>query len=320
MPSYSVAEPWTDVLIQDEPLGYNPARGKRISFTLYYRQRAAIDEVPNTVFGVGQNWSCSFRAFITPGVNAGEFLLHRGGGGYLLYVTNAPNFEDGSVLTTNAGPTYQITFRRGDVWTFGQAFPSASPTYWFLTSQADPAGNTVTYSYSTDGSSFIKLSTVQDPNSGTTTLTYGSISLPLQITAVTDPYLRSCTLQYDLTSGQLTNITDEIGIQSSFIYDSALNRSTWITNMATPYGNTGAASMRTPTFFTTHRTWWIVTPSSRCPTQGTSFISIGRIAAASPYPPPIHPNRPTSRSPTPWTTSIRKTATAFTGAPFSMTT
>ncbi len=61
MPVWWVSEPCINLRLEDEPLGYQPPRGPRVAFQLSYRQRGALGEDPS-VFGVGTNWSCSFRA------------------------------------------------------------------------------------------------------------------------------------------------------------------------------------------------------------------------------------------------------------------
>src|SRR5207248_6460981 len=63
MPTWWVSEPYINLRMEDEPLGYQPAHGARVAFRLSYRQRGAVLEDP-AVFGVGINWSCSFRAYV----------------------------------------------------------------------------------------------------------------------------------------------------------------------------------------------------------------------------------------------------------------
>src|SRR5579864_431914 len=63
MARYWVSEPYMNLRLEDEPLGYEASRGHRVAFHLSYRQRCPAPESSST-FGVGNNWSCSFRSYI----------------------------------------------------------------------------------------------------------------------------------------------------------------------------------------------------------------------------------------------------------------
>jgi hypothetical protein len=63
MAYYHVSQPYINLKIEDTPIRWVAARGKAVMFHLSYRQRGAIIEDP-AIFGVGTNWSCSFRAFL----------------------------------------------------------------------------------------------------------------------------------------------------------------------------------------------------------------------------------------------------------------
>jgi RHS repeat-associated protein len=255
MARWWVSEPYINVHLEDSPLAWTPERGPSVSFDLSYRQRGSVEDLDNqstTVFGVGPNWSCSFRAFLLDTGDGTTFALHRGGAGVLLYTVGAPGYDDGGVLSTpDGGATYQILFRDGAVWTFGKAFGSGQ---WFLTSQADPAGNTLTFTYSTDPS-VVQLTAVTDADGHSAQILYENTSFPLQITKVIDPYNRTAVLQYDSTpgSGVLTNISDVMQLPSRLAYDTS--GSNWITSMATPYGTTtftyGGVDAHHASFYTT---------------------------------------------------------------------
>lgn len=104
MPVWFVSEPYINIRLEDEPFGYQPARGPRVAFNLSYRQRGAILEDPK-IFGLGPNWSCSFRSFLvdlttnTPGL----LRLHRGGAGWIDYTNTDAQYADGSILSGSAG-------------------------------------------------------------------------------------------------------------------------------------------------------------------------------------------------------------------------
>jgi RHS repeat-associated protein len=148
MPQWWISTPFINMRLEDEPLGYDPAIGPRISFGLSYRQRGSVPEDPN-VFGVGTNWSCTFRSFVVhlPGTPAKQMELHRGGAGWIDYVIGAPNSMDGSVLTSVAGG-WQIEYADGSIDRFDSAFIDSSGTIsYHASSHADSAGNATTFTY-----------------------------------------------------------------------------------------------------------------------------------------------------------------------------
>jgi RHS repeat-associated protein len=233
MPTYWVSEPYVNLRMEDEPLGYSGARGPRVSFHLSYRQRGAVVE-DASVFGLGNNWSCSFRAYLADlGGTPDHLRLHRGGAGFIDYTNGVAQYRDGSIVTSITGG-YQIEYRDGAKDTFTTSFLDNSVTYYFLTTHTDPTGNALTYTYSSGTT--ITLTSVTDPDGRTTQLYYENTSWPIQITKVVDPFNRTNLLKYD-ANGYLTNVVDVAGITNSFQYDAG--NPGWITNMTTPYGSTG---------------------------------------------------------------------------------
>jgi YD repeat-containing protein len=235
MASYWVSEPYMSLRLEDEPLGYEASRGPRVAFHLSYRQRGPAPESLST-FGVGNNWSCSFRSYLIDTGGSPDLLwLNRVGASYVEYTNGVMQYRDGSIATTISGG-YQIVYADGATDTFTTSFVDPSlGTIYLLTSQADPTGNTLTYSYTTS-SGVELLSTITDPDGRVTKLYYENTSFPNQITKVVDPYSWTNLLKYD-SSGYLTNITDVAGLTSSFTYDAA--NSGWSTNLTTGYGSTG---------------------------------------------------------------------------------
>lgn len=155
--SWRVAQPAINLHLDDTPLGYRPTRGWPVAFGLSYRQRDVVAEDP-AVFGVGTNWSTSFRVYLldATSVQSGLFRLHRGGPGlvdyYVDHYVGTPQFYDGSVLTTpDGGLTYQIEHPDGAKDVFGKSFVnSQGQTLFFLTARLDPASNTLTFTYATN--------------------------------------------------------------------------------------------------------------------------------------------------------------------------
>ena len=234
MATYWVSEPYMSIRLEDEPLGYSASRGPRIAFHLSYRQRGPAPESLYT-FGLGPNWSCSFRSYVIDTGGSPDLLwLNCAGASYVPYTNGVMQYRDGSIATSISGG-YQIVYADGAKDTFTTSFLDLSlGTIYLLTSRADPTGNALTYTYATS-SGVEQLSTVTDPDGRVTTLYYENSSFPNRITKVVDPYSRTNLLKYD-SSGYLTNITDVAGLTSSFQYDAA--NPGWITNLATPYGST----------------------------------------------------------------------------------
>ncbi len=249
VPIFWVSSPYTSLRLEDVPLEWNPGTGGRIAFQLSYRQRGAIPE-DATIFGLGPNWSCSFRAFVLDLGGSPDLLRsHRGGAGWITHTNGATQYRDGSILTSVTGG-YQIEYASGAKDIFTHSFASGTNTYYFLSSRADPQGHTTTYNYSaTPG--IAQLVSLTDPDGKTCTLYYENATFTNQITKVVDPYSRTNLLRYD-DQGYLTNVVDVFGLTNSFTYDPA--NPGWITAMTTPYGSTsfsyGGVNVGSTDFYT----------------------------------------------------------------------
>lgn len=235
MPEWSIEEPSISLELEDSPLGYEPARGLPLDFHLSYRQRGAITE-DATIFSVGPNWSCSFRAFLVD-MGGGILRLHCGSAGLVDYTNGTPQYQDGSILTQLASGGYQIEYAGGAQETFTNMFTSGARTCYALATQSDSAGNTTAYTY-TNSAGFLQLLAVSDPDTNTTLLYYESPSGANLVTRVVDPWGRTALLTYD-ENGFLTNVVDVANLTNSFTYDpTLLGQTAWITSMTTPYGTT----------------------------------------------------------------------------------
>lgn len=65
MPVWQVSEPYISLWLHDEPLGYQPAIGPRISFKLAYKQREATAGLNPNLFSVGKKWNLSWFSYVT---------------------------------------------------------------------------------------------------------------------------------------------------------------------------------------------------------------------------------------------------------------
>src|ERR1035441_8519296 len=85
MAVWEVSEPYISLWLYDEPLGYQPGIGPRITFGLAYKQRGTPDISPN-IFSLGTNWTCAWLSYVEDdgsGTNA-TLMLKRGGRVYFI--------------------------------------------------------------------------------------------------------------------------------------------------------------------------------------------------------------------------------------------
>jgi RHS repeat-associated protein len=111
--------------------------------------------------------------------------------------------------------------------------------YALLTERIDAVGRTtrIGYEYATNNThSGFRVRYVVDADGRTNTFSYTGAQNLWQITEIDDPYTRKIQLGYDGTTGYLTNITDAVQLTNTFSYQ---GDNGWITNLSTPYGNTG---------------------------------------------------------------------------------
>jgi len=84
-----------------------------------------------------------------------------------------------------------------------------------------------------------RITTLTDALGQVTALSYELPDDPLKITKVIEPFSTGRFATFAYTNGQLTAITDEIGIQSQFHYATG---TTFIDSLTTPYGTTNFAT------------------------------------------------------------------------------
>jgi len=244
MATWRVSEPYINLWLTDEPLGYNPALGNRISFQLNYKQREIVAGTNSAVYSCGSNWNCSWIGYViaptSSPTNGSPMTMVVAGGGERSYIADGatPEYYSRSVMsvTTNGGGALtgcSVAYPNGASESYNSVFTnSAEGVLCFRTAQTDPAGHSTQFIYTnSSGTNF--LIHVVDTDGRTNTLGYTNTSFPNQISGVTDPFGRGMTLQYN-SNGWLTNITDVMNLSSAFAY----NTIQWITSLTTPYGTT----------------------------------------------------------------------------------
>ncbi len=249
MPVWRVSEPWINVWIHDEPLGYQPSRGQRISAPIYYKQRdGTLSALYFFCFGV--SWNSPLQSFVEFDYDSWPTHLwswiHYPAGSSDIEFTTAPWSYRGymnntlrTVLTNANGQVtgMEVKYPGGikDIYDFGVTNSQTNVVYAFITSRTDSKGFTTRYMYDADAitNSVVRLTGIVDADGKTNTITYVSTNAYSTnlIASVTDPFGRSATFDYD-DNGVLTNVTDVAGLSSRFLYDD----NGWPTNLITPYG------------------------------------------------------------------------------------
>jgi len=241
MPVWRVSEPYITLWLEDEPLGYQPAIGPRISFRLSFKGREAAAGYDRNGFSVGKKWNFSWRSYVVKDWNSNNMVFFPGGGNRT-YTTNM-DYLTNTRLTGDTTNGFTLFFPDGGKDVYGLIVTNSSGTFQgaFLTERwnAQAQKTTLNYfdynpNYCTDPNNLaVRLKNVVDGDGRTNSIYYAtnnSYSSNL-ISQVADPFGRSVSLAYD-NNGRLTNITDVAGISTSFACDT----NDWVTNMTTPYG------------------------------------------------------------------------------------
>ncbi|HEV7925093.1 MAG TPA: cysteine peptidase family C39 domain-containing protein, partial [Verrucomicrobiae bacterium] len=246
MATWRVSEPCINLWLTDEPLGYRPGLGNRISFQLNYKQRETRAGTNATLFSCGPKWDCSWIGYvIAPSTNpapGSRMTMVVAGGGERSYAADGVTHEyySRSVMsgTTNATGAFTgctVLYPNGASESYNYVFSnSAEGVLCFRTAQTDPSGHSTQFTYANSSGANLLVGVV-DTDGRTNTLSYTNTLFRNQITGVTDPFGRTISLLYN-TNGLLTNISDVMNLSSALAYGYGTNQ--WITAMSTPYGTT----------------------------------------------------------------------------------
>ena len=237
MPIWEVSEPYINLWLHDEPLGYQPGFGGRVSFKLSYKQRDS-KLIYDEFFSFGPLWNCSWSSVVTYEAELDPPIVYVASGGertvsddgttkdYYSQSTMAP-------MNNNREEGFYISYPNGDVDHYDFVVTNLfGLNHAFLTRKYEPSGHYMQFIYARTND-FVWLKYVVDTDGRTNTLTYTNSTFPTRITGVEDPFGRKAFMEYN-NAGILTNIIDVAALGSSFNYDSR----GWITNLTTPYGAT----------------------------------------------------------------------------------
>lgn len=248
MVGWSVSEPYLNLWLRDEPLGYKPAIGDRVSLILRYKQRDEF-ATPGSIFNFGKSWQSGWLSYVdtisgTPPTSA-VYVNLPGGGRSRFDFTNgeAINYYNNlrlRVLTSSGNVTgYELVLADGRkiVYDFFRTYPDGSWPHVFMSKQIDAQGRQTRFNYPNyDPNSFgVRLEEVIDPDNRVTRLYYETNFSYWHdmVTRVVDPFGRTARFTY-LETGQLREIEDVAGIKSRLDYGTY----GWPTTLTTPYGVT----------------------------------------------------------------------------------
>jgi RHS repeat-associated protein len=241
MAQYSFHTMLVSLHVSDTPVGYTPARGPSVQFSVGYHQREVFQPQIFTYFNLGPKWTSNWVSYVEddPTVTGQPANVYLRGGGQETFTgfdpaTRAYAYSVSTrtrlVKVSDDPVVYERRLPDGSVDVYGQPDGTlAFPRRVFLTRSVDAQANALSLTYD----SSLRLVAITDALGQVSTLSYGLASDSLKITRVTDPFGRYASFDYD-TAGRLSRITDVIGIQSSFEYGAA----DFVKSLTTPYGTT----------------------------------------------------------------------------------
>jgi RHS repeat-associated protein len=240
MPVWSVSEPYISLWLHDEPLGYQPSAGNRLSFKLSYDQREVQSGYNTNMFGLGKKWRFSWLSYITQDANTNRTVYFPNGGqSTFFYPSDSLDYNTRTALTGDTNSGFTLTYPDGKQDFYGFIVTNSSGAFQeaLLSKSINPVGQTTTLYYASydPASIVVRLSSVVDGDGRTNLIYYNpanAYSTNL-ISQVVDAFNRTANLYYS-ANGDLTNITDVAGNSTAINYDG----NDWVTNLVTPYGTT----------------------------------------------------------------------------------
>ena len=238
MPGWRVSEPYLNLWIEDEPLGYQPALGPRVAFALSHKQREITSGLDKTLFSVGKQWSFSWSSFVS--LDATNAVVQLPVGGTITF-TNGTDYLTNTQLTGSTNAGFTLSYADGSKEVYGLVVTNATGAFLkaFMTERWNPINQRTRLdyeSYTPGAAPVIRLKYVVDGDLRTNTIFYvtnvSAFSTNL-ISRVVDAFGRTNSLAYD-SLGRLTNLTDVAGLSTALQYDFR----NWVTNLVTPYGPT----------------------------------------------------------------------------------
>ena len=237
MPAWSVSQPFSALWLRDEPLGYQPSVGPRISFKLAFKQSEKVAGYDTNIFSVGKKWNCLWLSFVSTNVWGSNVVYFPGGRQRTFPATT--DYLTNTRLTGDVNNGFSLAYPDGSQNVYGLIVNNSSGSFQkaFLTQIKNAKGQQITLNYQAcdPANPVVRLLYVIDGDGRTNFIYYAnnnSYSTNL-VSQVVDPLSRTIFLSYD-SNGRLTNSMDVQGISSSFTYDT----NNYVSSMTTPYGTT----------------------------------------------------------------------------------
>lgn len=243
MAHYSVHALLASLHVKDTPIRCLTPHGPSLGFTAAYNQRDSQQPLTFRYSNLGPKWTFNWLSYVSDDPNSqlpavGVYMP--GGGGELYSYNGSTQAFDRNprshALLVRTANGYERNLPDGSKQIYDLSDNAGNyPRRFFMTKIVDPAGDFVTVEY--DISS--RVTSVKDQLGQGITLSYALTDDYYKITKVTETFPtppsmpRSATFEY--TNGQLTKITDPIGIQSVFHYATGTD---FIDSLQTPYGTT----------------------------------------------------------------------------------
>jgi hypothetical protein len=143
MPVWSVSEPFVSLWLHDEPLGYQPAIGARVSLELAYKQQEHSAGLNPNVFSFGKNWNFPWLSFVTQlGTN---YMVHYPGG-LETTLNGTNNYLNNSTLSGNTTNGFTILYPDGSQDIYGFVVTNTSGVFMdaYLTQRLTANSQTTT--------------------------------------------------------------------------------------------------------------------------------------------------------------------------------
>ncbi len=259
MPVYSFHAMLASLNITDKPVYYNPSVGPSMPITLTYNQREATQ--PTSAYWGPQwsKWNVNWVSWVVDDGAVGassEAIVCPIGGGAGTYTgftqitggafVSAPQQSSGATLQYSVAgfvPQYVLQYADGSTEKFGQAVNESNfSRRFFLTQISDPQGNSLNINYAiVNGNTQLRIASVTDGFGDTLTFNYTNsnslelVSAPSKCFTFTTAGGGSRGASITQANGEITSITDAIGMTSSFTYTPGAD---FINSMTTPYGTT----------------------------------------------------------------------------------
>ena len=174
MPVWQVSEPYISLWLEDEPLGYQPACGPRISFGLNFKQREDVAGYDTNIFSTGPKWNCSWLSYVTVDTNAKKTVYFPGGGSRLIPATY--DLLTNTRVTGDTTSGYTVAAPDGGTNIYGFIVTNNAGSFLkaFLTESCNPNGQKTRFYY--DGyaatNPVVRLRFVVDGDGRTNTVSY----------------------------------------------------------------------------------------------------------------------------------------------------